>query len=180
MMGSSPPSQSTLSDLKVLLELLQAASDPKQAKKVIDSIAEARKQYDDAIAESQTRMVAANEAESKAEAAAAKAEKAEDKLTKKRAELDALESEVKEQVAELAEGKRIFEAYKAEVQSRADANADERTAIAAARAAGVKAVAEERAALEKQIEAFDVKVQAVNDLKAEYESKLAKFKALAE
>jgi hypothetical protein len=180
MMGSSPPSQSTLSDLKVLLELLQAASDPKQAKKVIDSIADARKQYDDAVAESQARLSAANDAESKAEAAALKAEKAEDKRTKKRAELDALESEVKEQAAELAEGKKIFEAYKAEVQSQAKANMDERTAIAAARAASAKAVAEDRATLEKQIEAFDAKVLAVNELKAEYESKLAKFKALAE
>jgi hypothetical protein len=180
MMGSTTPSQSTLSDLKVLLELLQAASDPKQAKKVIDSIADARKQYDDAITQSQARLAAANEAESKAEAAAAKAEKAEEKLAKKRTELDVLESDVKEQVSELAEGKKIFEAYKTEIQLQAKANMEERTSIAAARAASAKAVADDRAALEKQIEAFDAKVLAVNELKAEYESKLAKFKALAE
>lgn len=179
MMGSSPPSQSTLSDLKVLLELLQAASDPKKAKAVIESIELARKQYDDAIAASSSQALAASEAEKKAEAAALKAEKAEEKLAKQKAALDAQATDVNDQASALAEDKKIFEAYKAEIQAQAKAVATEREQMNVGATTQLKVIADNRFALDKEIVAFDAEVQKVKDLKAEYEAKLSKIRALS-
>jgi chromosome segregation ATPase len=178
MMVSSAPSQSTLSDLKVLLELLQAASDPKQAKKVIDSISEARKQYDDSITESQARLAAASEAEKKAEIAAAKAEMAADKADKKKAEAEAKAADVAEQVNTLNEERVIFDNYRNEIAAQAKANGAERVAIAQARADAAAKLASDRDAFNQEVTAFDAKVAEVAGLKAELEEKLAKLREL--
>lgn len=178
MMGSSPPSQSTLSDLKVLLELLQAASDPKQAKKVIDSIADARKQYDDAIAESNERLKSALAAQNKAEAAASKAEKAEEKLESQKAALEARSVEVSLQAAALAEDKKALEVRRSEIQTQAQALVAERDQMNAGATAQRSKIAEDRAAFKAEVAVFDAEVQKVKDMKAEYEEKLAKIKAL--
>lgn len=180
MMGSSPPSQSTLSDLKVLLELLQAASDPKKAKAAIDSIADARKQYDDAITESNARQVAAQNAEANAATAQAKAEAAEAKLDKKMAALDAKAADVNDAAAALAQDRSDFEVYKAEIAEQAQRLVAERAQMNAGATAQVKAIAADRTELERQLAAFADKVQEVADLKADYEAKLAKIKALTE
>jgi chromosome segregation ATPase len=179
MMGSSPPSQSTLSDLTVLLELLQAASDPKTAKKVIADISAARKQYDDAIAESNARQVAAQNAEAHAATAQAKAEAAELKLDKKAAALAARQAEIQEMEASVAGQMDAAKAKGLELDvqiseiKRLTAQADTSAANQ------LRTIAQDKTNLERQIEAFDAKVQEVADLKADYESKLAKFKALA-
>lgn len=178
MMGSSPPSQSTLSDLTVLLELLQAASDPKAAKKVIADISAARKQYDDAITESNARQVAAQNAESNAAAAQAKAEAAEAKLEKKMFALDAKAADVNDAAAALEQDRKDFEVYKAEITEQAQRLVAERAQMNAGATAQVKAIAADRTELERQLAAFADKVQEVADLKADYEAKLAKIKAL--
>lgn len=180
MMGSTPPSQSTLSDLKVLLELLQAASDPKQAKKVIDSIAEARKQYDDAIAESQARLAAANEAESKAEAAALKAEKAEEKLDKKSIALEAHQAELLEQEKAIAVQREALLVRATELDALSAGIDSKRAAMDLAASSQLQHIAADKKSLADEVAAFELKVKEVNDLKSEYESKIAKLKAIAE
>lgn len=178
MMGTAPPSQSTLSDLKVLLELLQAASDPKKAKAAIDSISEARKQYDDAITEANARITVALAAEKSAETAAAKAETAEAKLEKKQADIANQTAAMKDERESLEGDKQIFATYKAEIEAQAKVNAAERESLTQHHLLNMKAVKEAKDSFAKELDAFDVKVSAVNDLKAEYEDKLAKFKAL--
>lgn len=180
MMGSSPPSQSTLSDLKVLLELLQAASDPKKAKAAIDSIAEARKQYDDAIAESSERLRNALAAENKAEVAASKAEAAAEKLEKKQAALEARQAELSVLEAQAVAQRENIDAQRREVEAEAVKVNDAAALNASENLKQLKAIAADRTTLEGQIAAFDTKVQEVKDLKAEYEAKLAKIKALTE
>ena len=178
MMGSSAPSQSTLSDLKVLLELLQAAQDPKKAKAAIDSISEARKQYDDAIVEANTRITVALAAEKSAEAAAAKAEAAADKLEKKSAEVDAKVAAMKDERESLEGDKQIFATYKAEVAAEAKANVDARAAMVAANEVAQKRLAADRAALDVELMSLDRSRTMVDELRIEFQDKLAKFKAL--
>ena len=179
MMGMTMPTQSSLTDLMTLLQLLQAASDPATAKATIEKISAERKQYDDAIAESQARLVAAKEAESRAEAAAAKAENAADKADKKKAELEARAVEIAELDAALTEDKRMFVVYKDEVAKQAVDLVEERKASAVAHSAAMADLAKKSAALDAKEDVLNQKIGEANALKAELEEKLAKFKALA-
>jgi chromosome segregation ATPase len=179
MMGMTMPTQSSLTDLMTLLQLLQAASDPKTAKATIEEISAARKQYDDAITEAQTRLVAANEAEKKAEAAAAKAENAADKAEKKKLELEARTIEVNDLAAAVAEDQRMFNVYKDEVAKQAADLMAERKASTAALSVTMADLAKKSAALDAKDEVLNQKIGEANALKAELEEKLAKFKALA-
>lgn len=178
MMGSSPPSQSTLSDLKVLLELLQAASDPKKAKAAIDSIADARKQYDDAITESNARQVAAQNAEANAATAQAKAEAAEAKAEKKLAALDAKTADVNAAAAALAQDRSDFETYKTEIAALARVNVAAKTAQDASHKKAMDAVDAQRKALDAQAEDLTAKLAEAQSIKDEFIAKLAQFKAL--
>lgn len=177
MMGSIA-SVANVADAQTVVALIKAASDPKLSQAVLTSFAEARKQYDDAIAESNERLKAALSAENKAEAAAAKAEVAEDKLDKKKVALDAQAFDIKEQADALAEDKKIFEAHKAEIAAQAKALADERTQMNAGATVQIKKIADDRAAFDKEVAAFDAEVQKAKDIRAEYEAKIAALKAM--
>ena len=180
MMGMTMPTQSSLSDLTTLLQLLQAASDPKASKAAIEKISEARKQYDDAIAESVARAAGAAGVEAKALAAADKAAAAEAKLDKKMAALEVRAIEVNDAAAATSQDRLDFEVYKTEIGAIAKAN----TALKMEQEAYIKKaladVAGQRKAVEAQAEALDAATATTEAVRAEYEAKLAKFKALTE
>ena len=180
MMGMTMPTQSSLSDLSTLLQLLQAASDPKTAKATIETISQARAAYDDAIAESVKREQAALATLKRVEAADLKAQKAADKAEKSLDELQAKEADLKEAIESLAQDQRLFDAYKAEIAKQALDNA----ALAAEQDAKVQASVAEMTARAKVLEAkslkLDASIESTEAVRADYEAKLAKFKALTE
>jgi hypothetical protein len=180
MMGSTPPSQSTLSDLKVLLELLQAASDPKQAKKVIDSIADARKQYDDVVAKSQAATLDAVNAKASAEKSIIESLGAAADADERGAKADAKAAKAKEAEVEAKSAKQEAIDAKTELRVQEQAFAEARQAHANAVAVAHDEAAKSRVAISEGYEVLGAKLAEAEALKAEYEAKLAKFKALAE
>lgn len=180
MMGMTMPTQSSLTDLMTLLQLLQAASDPATAKQTIETISAARKQYDDAIADAQTRLTAANEAERLANAAAIASEQAAEKAQKKRAAMEEKLAGLDAQAAALDNDRRLLEETKAEVQKMAADLAAERKSNAVALSAAMADLAKKSVALDDRAEILNQKIGDANALKAEFEEKLAKFKALTQ
>lgn len=178
MMGMTMPTQSSLSDLMTLLQLLQAASDPKTSKAAIEKISEARKQYDDAIAESGERHTAALNAANQAGVAQAKAEAAEAKAEKKLAALDAKTADVNAAAAALAQDRSDFETYKTEIAALARVNVAAKTAQDASHKKAMDAVDAQRKALDAQAEDLTAKLAEAQSIKDEFIAKLAQFKAL--
>ena len=180
MMGMTMPTQSSLSDLTTLLQLLQAASDPKTAKATIDTISQARAQYDAAIAESVNREQAALATLKRVEAADAKAQASADKAHKKLEALAAKEADIAEAAESLALDRRTFESYKSEIAKQAHANAATAEEAKAQFIAAMTDIAARHQALDERTKVLDEAMATTEAVRAEYEAKLAKIKALTE
>lgn len=180
MMGMTMPTQSSLSDLTTLLQLLHLASDPKTAKATIDTISQARKQYDAAIAESVAKEQAALATLKRVEAADLKAQKSADKAHEKLEALAVKEADIAEAAEALAFDRRTFETYKSEIAKQAHANvllAKETQDKADAAMAEVDA---RSLALDEKAKALDAAMATTEAVRADYEAKLARLKAFTE
>ena len=180
MMGSSMPSAQSLSDLAVLLQLLQAASDPKTSKKTLELMQAERKKYDDAIAESGVaqRKALATIAEAEASKEAAEesirnAEVATDTLAERENALATEEERLNGVRVTLVNAKTALETESKALTKRSNAlEVDIKFAQA-----GLVADRADIAEYQKRAQANMDEALA---LKAEYEAKMAKIKALTE
>ncbi len=180
MMGSSMPSAQSLTDLAVLLQLLQAASDPATSKATLELFKAERKKYDDAIAEAgaaQRRALA-----SIAEAAASK-EAAEESIANAEVATAAL---AQREDALATEEERLNGVRVTLVNAKTALEAESKalTQRGSALEADIRSAQEGMAADRADIAVYQKKAQSNMDealaLKAEYEAKMAKIKALAE
>ena len=178
MMGSTMPSASSLSDLMTLLQLLQAASDPKTSKATLALFVAERKKYDDAIAEAaaQQRLALSviAKAEASNEAAAlsiANAEAATANLAEREAEFAVEEERLSGVRATLINAKTALE-------SESKALTERSNRIEASHREALASLAQDRADIGVYQKQPKINMQEALDLKAEFEAKLAQIKAL--
>lgn len=179
MMGSGIPTQSSLNDLLILLQGLQAAADPKQVKANIEKIAAERAKYDDAIAESVVAAKSATEAAVAAGAATHRLEAATAKLDGKQAQLDAQAGELKTEKAEIVLNKsQVDEQFAAatELMKSLATDRENLTLELSRKAAELEKASTGIANKSAELAAAIMDADAV---KAEYTAKLNQFKALA-
>jgi len=176
----SMPSASSLTDLSTLLQLLQAASDPKTAADVIAKLRGERKQYDDAIVAADERTRRALAAEASADLSVAQAAQAETIALANINALNIKSAEVAEEVNALKAQKSELRRTHAELVAR-DQEQDERAAALGNQAVEFAAEClKERKAIEGEWELARIANGEAVALKTDYEAKLAKFKALTE
>ena len=174
----SMPTAGSLSDLMTLLQLLQAASDPKTSKATIGLIQKEREKYDAAVAASLASETEAKAAHERAQFMRDEALSVKAKCEAEVARLDEKQTEVVEVISQL-EAKRyaIAEDQAALTGARQQLAARE-AAFAKAKAESLQALAEERQKIDTELAKAQVATEAAEALKAEYEAKLAKIKAL--
>lgn len=180
MMGMTMPTQSALSDLSTLLQLLQVAADAKSAKATLDAFADAKAQYEEAIAKSLAQEKSAATALKRVELAEQKAQMAADQAQKRINELAQKATETQDEADALAQDQLIFNTYKAEIAKQALDNAT----FSAEQEAKIKAawaeIEVEREALDDKSKVLDAAMVVNAEVRAEYEAKLAKLKALTQ
>lgn len=179
MMGSAIPTQSSLNDLLILLQGLQAAADPKQVKANIEKIAAERAKYDDAIAESVVAAKSATEAAVAAAAATQKMEAATAKLDSKQAKLDAQAEELKAEKAEIVLNKAQVDKQFAAAKDLMESLAVDRQNLTLEFERKDVELSKARDALAIKSAALESAIMDADAVKAEYAAKLNQFKALA-
>jgi hypothetical protein len=178
MLGINMPTQSSLSDLGTLLNLMQAASDPAKAKVVIATLAAERKKYDDAITDSVVRHKEAKAAIAEAAESVGKSEAAIIRLDKRSSLIATQTLNAKEDRETLAQERKELDLYKLQVAANALEQVrvnEERELVMAKRSAELDDRSKRMdKVLAKTTEAQEVALSA----RAEYETKLAQLKAL--
>jgi len=176
----SMPSASSLTDLSTLLQLLQAASDPKTAADVIAKLQGERKQYDDAIVAADERTKRAVMAEGVAEVAAEKTRVAKSEYLAEIERLSVLRIEVSDEAVAMKAQKSELRRTHAELVARDQEQAERAAALGNQAIEFAAECLKERQAIEGEWELARIANGEAVALKIDYEAKLAKFKALTE
>lgn len=184
MMGSSAmPNASSLSELAAMCELIKAVTDKAESAAMIKKMLDARKAYDAAIAESESKQRDAKKAADEAADTIARAEAATEKLTKKtaadhasiveqRADLMRLKDSIKEDAEAL---KALEISVRNEREAVARRVADQEASFAREK----KSISDQAAEVSKQREGLAQALINADIVKSEYAAKLDKIKALA-
>lgn len=177
-MMQSVPTQSNLTDLMTLLQLMQAASDPKKTQAGIELMQAERKTFDDAIAEAKDQQDKAVVTVRRSQEAVDAAAQADIAITAKHANLDARTVQINDMADRVNMGQKQLNEDRAEFTEKSLSDG--------------RSMADRRSSLDRRFAELDARqkdcdqrdaessktMDEAKALKAEYEAKLEKIKAL--